>query len=257
MQWISRLHQALAEGRFCLYYQPIVPIGQGVAEQHGEILLRLLDERGVLVLPGVFIPPAERYQQMFAVDCWVIRTVFAMLHTRPSTQPLVGYAINISGQSLSDEAFLDFVIEQLNQTGIPPGQICFEITETAAVTNFTSAIRFISALRNRGCRFALDDFGSGLCSFAYLKNLPVDYLKIDGSFVKDIVNDPIDYAMVEAINRIGHVMGIKTIAESMENPAILEKLKIIGVDYVQGYGIAKPRHINELETHWEIARSAR
>ena len=151
------------------------------------------------------------------------------------------YAINLSGASINDDQFIDFVGEQFALHQIPPKAICFEITETIAITNLGKAADLIRSLKEFGCRFALDDFGSGMSSFAYLKNLPVDYLKIDGSFVKHIVEEPIDLAIVEAINQIGHVMGIKTIAEFVENDAILEKIKALGVDYAQGYGIGKPR----------------
>jgi EAL domain-containing protein (putative c-di-GMP-specific phosphodiesterase class I) len=155
-------------------------------------------------------------------------------------------AINLSGQSLGDRQFLEFVEQQIENWAVPLDRICFEITETAAISNLSHAKRFFSALKPRGCRFALDDFGSGLSSFAYLKTLPVDFLKIDGSFVKDMVRDPIDHATVEAIHRIGHVMGIETIAESVENGRILAQLKAIGVNYAQGYALGKPRPLREI-----------
>jgi PAS domain S-box/diguanylate cyclase (GGDEF) domain len=245
MQWVPRIQQALAEGRFRLYYQPIVPIGPNSEEGgYSEILLRLLDEQGQLILPGAFIPPAERYDQMLSIDCWVACNAFEALGACTTAHP-PPYAINISGQSLGDGEFLNFVIEQLDRSGVPPSSLCFEITETAAIADLTHALRFISTLKARGCRFALDDFGSGLASFSYLKTLPVDYLKIDGCFVMNMAQDPIDRTMVSAINQIGHVMGIKTIAESVENEKTLRLLKDIGVDYAQGYGIAKPRPMVE------------
>ncbi|HEY9708541.1 MAG TPA: EAL domain-containing protein, partial [Oculatellaceae cyanobacterium] len=188
---------------------------------------------------------------MHAIDRWVIRTLFANLgqHYRENSNPSqlqeevcnCVYAINLSGASLNDEQFIDFVREQLTLNQLPPQAICFEITETVAIANLAQAAQFMRSLKQIGCRFALDDFGSGMSSFAYLKNLPVDYLKIDGGFVKQIVDEPIDLAMVEAINHIGHVMGIQTIAEFVENETILEKITAIGVDYAQGYSIAKPR----------------
>ena len=155
-------------------------------------------------------------------------------------------SINLSGSSLGDNAFLKFIIGQFDRGIMPPEKICFEITETAAIANLTSAIHFIKTLKTRGCYFALDDFGSGLSSFAYLKNLPVDFLKIDGMFVKDMVEDPIDFSMVRSINDMGHVMGKKTIAEFVENDAILERLRELGVDYAQGYGIGRPRPIEKM-----------
>ncbi|HEY9634250.1 MAG TPA: EAL domain-containing protein [Coleofasciculaceae cyanobacterium] len=252
MQWIARLTQALEENRFRLYYQPIVPsLRTSSEEEHYEILLRLVDETGNLVMPGTFIPAAERYNLMQAIDRWVIRTLFASLgehyreNTHPSSSPgEVGYcfyAINLSGASLNDEQLIDFVHEQLTLHQLPPQMICFEVTETVAIANLAQAAQFMRSLKQIGCRFALDDFGSGMSSFAYLKNLPVDYLKIDGGFVKQIVSEPIDLAIVEAINHIGHVMGIQTIAEFVENETILDKVTAIGVDYAQGYSIAKPR----------------
>ena len=242
MHWLSRLHQTLAHDRLCLYYQPIVPLGQSITDgTRGEILLRLIDERGQVLLPGAFILAAERYNQMLAIDRWVVRSTLAALGNASPVSAPARYGINVSGQSLSNTEFLNFVTEELDRTSIGPSQICFEITETAAIANLAAAMNFISTLKDKGCCFALDDFGSGLSSFAYLKTLPVDFLKIDGRFVKDMVNDPIDCAMVEAIHRVGHLMGIKTIAESVENQAISDKLKVIGVDYVQGYAIAKPR----------------
>jgi len=155
-------------------------------------------------------------------------------------------SINLSGQSLTDNKTLDFIIEQLYQQNIDASKICFEITETAAITNMSTAVKFISILKNQGCLFALDDFGSGLSSFAYLKNLQVDFIKIDGMFVKEIVDDPIDHAMVKSINEIGQLMGNKTIAEFVENDHIKVKLKEIGVDFAQGYGIGKPISFKEL-----------
>ncbi len=252
MQWIARLTQALEENRFRLYYQPIVPSPRTSSQEvHYEILLRLVDETGNLVMPGTFIPAAERYNLMQAIDRWVIGTLFASLgeHYRESAHPssLPGevahcfYAINLSGASLNDEQLIDFIRSGLALHQLPPQMICFEITETVAIANLAQAAQFMRSLKQIGCRFALDDFGSGMSSFAYLKNLPVDYLKIDGGFVKQIVDEPIDLAMVEAINHIGHVMGIQTIAEFVENETILEKVTAIGVDYAQGYSIAKPR----------------
>jgi diguanylate cyclase (GGDEF)-like protein/PAS domain S-box-containing protein len=252
MQWVARLNQALEDNRFRLYYQSIVPSNQTSSlATHYEILLRLVDEQGNLVSPMAFIPAAERYNLMPTIDRWVIRTLFTSLgqHYRENRNPcqLLGggcdclYAINLSGTSLNDDQFIDFVRDQLTLHQIPPQVICFEITETVAIANLRQAAQFMRSLKQVGCRFALDDFGSGMSSFAYLKNLPVDYLKIDGGFVKQIVDEPTDLAMVEAINHIGHVMGLQTIAEFVENQAILEKITAIRVDYAQGYGIAPPR----------------
>jgi len=240
MQWVHRISQALEANRLRLYYQSIVPIGEDAAgETHYEVLLRLIDENGKVVPPMAFIPAAERYNLMPSIDRWVIRTILAHLAAGKNDSNLT-CSINLSGQSLGDDHMLDFIVDQIDHSGVAPECLCFEITETSAIANLSRATRFISVLRGMGCRFSLDDFGSGMSSFGYLKHLHVDYLKIDGTFVRDMVDDVVDRAMVEAINRIGHVMGIRTIAEFVENNDILQKLKEIGVDYAQGYGIHKP-----------------
>ncbi|MFH0342748.1 MAG: EAL domain-containing protein [Chromatiales bacterium] len=245
MQWVPRIHRAFAEGRFRLYEQPIAPLGERGAEfERAEVLIRLLNEDGVVVPAGTFIPAAERYGLIQSVDRWVVGQVLAVLRARGPDQCRVRFGINLSGPSLGDEAFLEFVLRELDRWDGPPPCICFEITETAAVADLSNARRFMDALSGRGCCFALDDFGSGLASFSYLKSLPVDCLKIDGCFVRNMVADQIDCAMVEAIHRVGSVMGIPTIAEWVENQATLERLKTIGVNYAQGYGIAMPRPLD-------------
>jgi len=248
MQWIIRIKQALEQDRFRLYAQTIAPVQRGAEQgKHYEILVRLVDEDGNIVPPGAFLPAAERYNISSSIDRWVVRASLDWLHQHSDhLDELFMCSINLSGLSLGDESFLDYVIAEFPKFGVPPAKICFEITETAAISNLQAAIQFINKLRDFGCKFALDDFGSGLSSFAYLRNLPVDYLKIDGVFVKDIAVDPISLAMVKSINEIGHVMGMQTIAEFVEDDAILAKLAEIGVDYAQGYGIAKPVPIDEL-----------
>ena len=239
MHWVARIAKAFEEDRFLLHCQPIVASRPDSKEPpHFEVLLRMLDESGEIVLPGAFIPAAERYNLMTMVDRWVIANTFNWLTAHKNT-PMV-CAINLSGQSIGEDRFLDFVVDQIRGTGIDPGNVCFEITETAAIANLTRAIHFIGELKGLGCRFSLDDFGSGLSSFAYLKNLPVDYLKIDGGFVKDMDQNNTNFAMVDAINNIGHTMKISTIAEFVENQAIMDMLATIGVDYAQGFAIAKP-----------------
>lgn len=238
MHWVARIAKAFEEERFLLYHQPIVPLHGEEDELHIEILIRLVDENGRMIPPNSFIPAAERYNLMRSVDRWVVAHTFNWLVANPTQQ--VVCSINLSGQSIGDEQFLHYLFNQFKGTGVPPGKVCFEITETAAIANLNKAADFIGELKAIGCRFSLDDFGSGLSSFSYLKNLPVDYLKIDGIFVKDMAHADVDHAMVEAINNVGHVMGIKTIAEYVENDAIREKLRAIGVDYAQGYGIALP-----------------
>lgn len=245
IEWVARIGEALDQDRFRLYSQRIVPAAiadQG--DQHLELLLRMVDADGRLIPPMSFIPAAERYNLMPKIDRWVIAAAFRKLAEARAggvALEMVTCAINLSGTSIGDEAFLAHIMEQQRLYAIPFSSICFEITETAAIANLPKAVAFIAELRAVGCLFSLDDFGAGMASFGYLKHLPVDFLKIDGSFVKDMLTDPIDFAMVEAINQIGHVMGKKTIAEFVENDAVFQALKRIGVDYAQGYGIGVPR----------------
>ena len=241
MQWVQRVNQALGEDRFQLFLQKAAPLDPGVYGCYGEILVRMIGEDGQTILPMAFIPAAERYQLMPALDGWVLK---AALQALAANNPMLGdvnvVAINLSGQSLCDDHFLHTVVEIIDHSGVDPTRICFEITETAAIANLTRANRFISLLKGMGARFALDDFGSGLSSFMHLKHLHVDYLKIDGSFVRDMGDDPVDAAMVESINRIGHIMGLQTIAESVEKESVLKQLHQIGVNYAQGSLMASP-----------------
>ena len=238
MEWVSRIMHAFDENRFVLYFQSVIPLSATDDCSYREVLVRMVDEKGELVPPMAFIPAAERYGVMSTVDRWVVKTAFAWLAQHPSEERM---AINVSSQSLGDEDFLNYVIGQFRSKRLSPRRICFEITETAAIANLNRATHFIAALRTLGCRFALDDFGSGMSSFAYLKNLAIDFIKIDGAFVRDMIDDEVDFAMVEAINRIGHVMGIRTTAEYVENDEILEKLRKMGVDYAQGFGLHIPQ----------------
>jgi diguanylate cyclase (GGDEF)-like protein/PAS domain S-box-containing protein len=244
MEWVGRLQKALDENRFLLYSQDIVAVN-GMTDEgsHCELLVRMVDEQGQLVPPMAFIPAAERYNLMPAIDRWVIRTALATLSRLRGNgaPPIALCAINLSGASIGDDRFLHFVHEQLRVFDVPRESICFEITETAAIANLDKAQRFIEEIRALGCRFSLDDFGAGMSSFAYLKHLPVDFLKIDGGFVKDMADDPIDRAMVEAINSVGHVMGKRTIAEFVDSDRVMAVLREIGVDYAHGYGVAKPK----------------
>lgn len=247
MDCLGRLKQALEDNRLTLYYQSVVSVGgHNKKPDHVEILVRMISTSGEIVPPGNFIPVAERFGQMTGIDKWVVKHAVEWLSERRHGYAPPKLMINLSGQSIGDETFLPYILDALNSKNILPGSICFEITETAAMANLDKALAFIKVLKSIGCEFALDDFGSGLSSFAYLKRLPVDFLKIDGVFVKEIVNDPIDYAMVNSINEIGHVMGKKTIAEFVEDEVILEMLETIGVDYAQGYGVALPKPLNEL-----------
>lgn len=248
LRWVTRITQALDENRFELYVQRISPAQENIDNRvHYELLLRLRGKNGQIASPGIFLPIAERYQLAGRLDRWVVFNALQWLVRHPDVSKTVAlWGINLSGQSLGEESFLEFVLQQLDETAILAEQICFEITETAAIANLTGAVRFIDSLKQRGCRFALDDFGSGLSSFAYLKNLPVDFVKIDGVFVKDIINNPLDFAMVRSINEIGQLMNKKTIAEFVENETILDKLRELGVNYVQGYGIGRPEPLRNL-----------
>lgn len=241
-QLIATISRALESNRFCLYYQKIVPISSKPLVEHYEILIRMLDENGQLVSPNTFIPVAERYGLITDIDCWVIKTFFSNYKNLSGQELLTTglYTINLSGASICNHQFLKFLIEQFPRYQILPQTICFEITETSAIANFDQARYFIGELKKIGCRFALDDFGSGLSSFAYLMNLPVDYLKIDGTFVKNISYNLVSQAIVEGFNRIAHAMNLETVAEFVEDEMILEKLREIGVDYAQGYGISPP-----------------
>jgi len=250
MKWVSILNEAIKSDRLVLYYQDIVPVVPDAgAGGHFEVLVRMLDENGDIVLPDMFLPAAERYHLITSLDRWVVSNTFSWYasHLCTDASGLETISINLSGASVTDAGFLGFIKNELHVHEVPPALVCFEITETAAIANLDAASGFIHELKRLGCRFALDDFGSGLSSFSYLKNLPVDYLKIDGSFVKDMETDAIDCAMVSSIHQIGSVMGTKTIAEFVENDGILEKLAEIGVDYAQGYGIARPRPLHEMQ----------
>jgi diguanylate cyclase (GGDEF)-like protein/PAS domain S-box-containing protein len=244
IDWVTRLHKAVEQNRFSLYYQKIQPIEDDRAPHHHEVLLRYQDEHGHILLPMAFIPVAEHHGLLPAIDRWVIQQIF---RNPPSDLFAAGeasfIAINISGSSFADVEFQHFVVNELHASDIPADKICFEISEATAITHLHRAIHFIQALKGFGCQFALDDFGSGLSAFGHLKSLPVDYLKIDGSIIKAIAKDPVDYAMAEATHRIAKVMGIKTIAKFVESEEILNKLRQIGIDYAQGFGLHLPEAI--------------
>ncbi|MEM8640143.1 MAG: EAL domain-containing protein [Cyanobacteria bacterium P01_G01_bin.54] len=241
IQWVSQITSAIAENRFRLYAQLIEPIiPHSKTQPHYEILLRLQDSHGHLVRPGQFLPAAERFALMPQLDRWVIRTLFSQLAQRPNARSQGIYAINLSGASFNDDTFLAFLQEQLAAYQIPPEMICFEITETVAIANLNNAVQIINHLRQLGCQFSLDDFGTGMSSLTYLKTLPVDYVKIDGAFIRNLTTDPVNTAMVAAISQICKVMGLKIIAECVEHRKLVAQLWDLGVSYVQGYGIGKP-----------------
>ena len=244
MQWVSRIKDALDGEQFVLYQQKMCSLNNVTGhEQHSEFLVRMLGLDGSIILPGAFIPAAERYGLMMNLDRWVVKAVIDYLVQNEKNKGV--YFINLSGASLSDDGIFSFIKQEISRSQISPELLCFEITETAAIANLSNAVEFINEIRNIGCQFALDDFGAGLSSFSYLKTIPVDYLKIDGAFVRDINNDPMNYAIVHAINEIGHVAGLQTVAEYVENEETLGLLKDIGVDLAQGYCIERPHSVNQ------------
>ena len=249
MQWVTRLRQALDGDLLRLCVQPIQNAEDGRLAGY-EVLVRLRAEDGREIPPGAFMPAAERYALAPAIDRWVVSNFLAWVGDYCRRHPDVAnnYSINLSAASLGEESFLEFILDTLQRHGVPPQCICFEITETSAIANLSRAVIFMQRLKAIGCYFALDDFGSGLSSFAYLKNLPVDFLKIDGAFVKDIDTDPIARAMVASINTIGHEMGLKTVAEFVESQAILDCLRTIGVDFTQGYFQGRPQPLETLDS---------
>jgi diguanylate cyclase (GGDEF)-like protein/PAS domain S-box-containing protein len=240
MHWVSRIKEALENNRFVLFKQRITSLNGDDPTPHYELLVRMRDQHNNLVPPGAFIPAAERYNLMNALDRWVIENAFSFLSLAHRQGDQGIYSINLSGNSLNDEDLPVYIQRKITEHQVNTGQLCFEVTETAAVFNLEKASHMIKSLKTMGCRFSLDDFGSGLSSFGYLKNLPVDFLKIDGSFVKDMNTDPLNRAIVEAIHQVGHSLSIRTIAEFVENQAIASQLREIGVDFGQGYYFSRP-----------------
>jgi len=246
MQWVSRVTRAAEDNRFELYFQPIVPLGSATGPSFHELTVRLRDDNGELVPPSEFIPAAERYNVMPVIDRWVVKHALELLKERERQgQPLPMLAVNLSGTSLNEQSFVDFVLASVAEPTIARA-LCFEITETAAVTSLSNARYLMSELKARGCKFSLDDFGTGVSSFVYLKSLPVDFLKIDGQFISHVADDPINRSMVEAIGRVGRALGIATVAECVETQAVLDELKRIGVDFAQGFLLARPQPIEQL-----------
>nr|WP_174863263.1 EAL domain-containing protein [Comamonas jiangduensis] len=248
MEWVQRLRSSLENNQFSLMAQtvyPLKPQPKGMGGVHFEVLLRLQDGQGPLIAPSVFIPIAERYDLMPHIDRWVVRNTLKLLRTHLSEGANISTcSINLSGASLGDSELLDFIRHNIWEHGVSAEKLCFEITETSAIASLESATFMITELRKLGCRFSLDDFGSGMASFKYLQQLPVDYLKIDGSFVQDMLKNPSNHAMVEAIHHIGRVLGKHTVAEFVGDAATFEALKAMGVDYAQGFYIAPPVPLN-------------
>ena len=251
MQWAIEIPEAMREGRLYLEQQQIVSVGGESADAIGsEVLLRMLDRNGDIVAPGIFLPAAERYNLAVSLDTWVLETLFMELNHQPTWLEQRGTCfINLSGQSFSDPGFLEKVCALLCRSAFPADRLCFEITETAAVANMDQALQMVERLQRLGCRFALDDFGSGLSSFGYLRDFSVEYLKIDGSFVRKVVDDPVSRAIVASINDVGHTTGKKIIAEFVESDDILDVLRSIGVDYAQGFGISVPTRFSSEESN--------
>ena len=247
MQWLSRLNTALAEDRFRLYFQPIVPCASTTRhDKHIEILLRMIDDDGSIIAPGVFFPTAEKYDLAKDLDRWVIKHTMSWLAgvSARSYWP-IRVAINLSAQSVGNQSMVNYIIEQAGNNGVDPARVCFEIPETAVTANLTAATSFMLNLRACGFRFSLDDFGNGLSSFTCLKKMPVDYLKIDGAFVRDFMFDPVDRTMVGAINELAHLLGRQTIAKYVESLEVVDELKKIGVDHIQGYFYSQPQSLDD------------
>ncbi|HEX6829214.1 MAG TPA: EAL domain-containing protein, partial [Burkholderiales bacterium] len=241
---VSRLGEAFERGNFRLYRQAIAPVA-GHGSLHYEVLVRMVDELGLLIPPTEFMATAERYSLLPILDRWVVTKVVDYLAHHTLRANHAGgeppfHAVNISGASINDSTFSDFLRRLLSEQHVPSELLCFEITETVAIANLTKAAELMHELKTLGCRFALDDFGVGVSSFAYLKYLPVDYVKIDGTFVRDLATNPMDCAIVEAIARIGHVLGMRTVAECVEDTATLERLRQLKVDFAQGKAVGEP-----------------
>ena len=246
MQWVARLNRAIEKDQFALYFQPIVPCANRFGTgRHVEILVRLIDDDGIIIAPGAFLPAAEKYNLVTNIDRWVIGHSLAWLAENTNNDTaLTTLSINLSGQTIGSPDMLKFIIDKTEETGASPKQVIFEVTETAAIANITSATSFMLTLRGCGFRFSLDDFGSGLSSFTYLKKLPVDFLKIDGVFVRDILSDPVDYAMVKAISELGQLLGKEVIAAFVETLELADELRNMGVNHMQGHAYGKPQPLN-------------
>jgi EAL domain-containing protein (putative c-di-GMP-specific phosphodiesterase class I) len=267
LQVVSQINRAFELGQFRLYRQFIMPVNpaRGMPPHH-EVLVRMLDRAGNLIPPTGFMPAAERYNLLTSIERWVVSALVEYLHRQwlsggiprePDAKGERGYySVNISGASINDKSFPDFLRNLLTRYELPHGLLCFEITETTAISNLVKAAELMHELKGMGCRFALDDFGTGMSSFAYLKYLPVDYLKIAGMFIKDMDTDPMDHAIVDSVNRIGHILGMQTVAESVEDAATLARLKEMGVDYAQGYFISEPEALGAETGHERTILSA-
>jgi len=249
MQWVRRLEHALDKGQLVLHWQEIRAFDHNAEGIHGEVLLRLVGDNGKLISPGAFLPSAERFYLASRIDRWVVNEAFEwMARHRDALEHLDTLSINLSGLSIGDRDFHRYVIEQLQAIAFDHHKLCFEITETAAITNLSDAILFFESMLAFGIRFALDDFGSGLSSFGYLKNLPADYLKIDGQFIRDLATNPVGQAAVRCIHEVARITGKKTVAESVETEAVEALLREIGIDYTQGFLRHRPEPLDTILT---------
>jgi len=254
MEWVSGIMEGFTEDRFCLFVQPIVPIDEAEDFDHYEVLIRYRNRAGEIVPPGDFLPPAERYNLIERIDSWVVSAIIRWFQDNPGMDQKVMFSINLSGRSISSQTFHKFLRESLIESNINLGALCFEITETAVVDNVERSVEFINSIKQLGVRFSLDDFGTGLSSFSYLKQFPVDYLKIDGEFVRDIIEDDKSFVFVRSMTEVGHCLDMKVIAEFVESDTMFEKLREANVDYVQGYTIGKPVGIQSLVDKDEAAK---
>ena len=249
MEWVAGIMEGFSEGRFCLYVQPIVAIDKEERYTHYEVLIRYLGQDGRIISPGDFLPPAERYNLIERIDSWVVSHVIEWLQRHQRKLGDVMFSVNLSGRSIGSQTFHDFLRESLTSSDIDISRLCFEITETAVVDNVEKSVEFINSIKQLGAKFSLDDFGSGLSSFSYLKQFPVDYLKIDGEFVRDIIDDDKSYVFVRSMTEVGHCLDMEVIAEFVESDTMFKKLREANVDYIQGYQVGRPVSIDTLLEH--------
>jgi EAL domain-containing protein (putative c-di-GMP-specific phosphodiesterase class I) len=252
MEWVSGIMEGLTNDRFCLYVQPIVAIDQADQHSHYEILIRYRDHEGNIIPPGHFLPSAERYNLIERIDVWVVSTVIQWFQDNPGMDQKIMFSINLSGRSISSQTFHNFLRETLSASNVDMRALCFEITETAVVDNVERSVEFINSIKELGVRFSLDDFGTGLSSFSYLRQFPVDYLKIDGEFVRDITRDDKSYVFVRSMTEVGHCLDMKVIAEFVESDTMFDKLREANVDYAQGNTVGRPAPIGTLVEHDQV-----
>ena len=253
MDWVSGIMKGFTEDRFRLYVQPIAPIDDNEKTSHYEVLIRYRANDGTIISPGDFLPPAERYNLIEKIDCWVVSKIIECLQLHAEELGDIMFSVNLSGRSIGSKNFQKFLHDSLSASNIDMNSLCFEITETAVVDDVERSVEFINSIKKLGVKFSLDDFGTGLSSFSYLKQFPVDYLKIDGEFVRDISRDETSYVFVRSMTEVGHCLNMKVIAEYVESDTMFGKLREANVDYVQGYIIGRPVEIESLCKPAEIS----